>query len=339
VSVLPVVAVEVAPAPSPEAPENAILLSACSRALPVGSCESPAGLADRQNVQIAATARVTWDGAGDALVAVRLGLGEPELTRNLVFEPTDRKLERWRSVGLTIATIVDELRIRREAEAATAPELEPETTPAIAGPEPPAPVPPRAPTASPPPVAPTTARSGRLDASPLPSAHELRAASSLEAGALVATGLAAGPARSGIYARAAHDVAGLPAFVQVRLAYSVLTSAGDPSVAWSELALGSGGYWTTTTIRAEADASLQLVWTSASARSPSTGSKDQASTWLPGVAVSGRVAWPSRSALCALAGVHAAWVMREVAVSNAGEAIGRVPAYSVGLFLGVRVVL
>ncbi len=335
-SVIPIVAVEVAPAPPPDGRELEALLRACSRALPAGSCESTTGLNERKDLQIAATARVTWSQGGDALVAVRLGGSDHELTRDLAFAAGDRELERWRSVGLAIATIVDELRVQREAQA-NPPDADAETSAvSVETKSAPSPQPPAA-------AAPKTFRSGaeRADRSPAPP-HDARApqpASSLEAGALVGTGLSTGVPRAGVYARAARDLSNLPAYVQVRLAYAVLASPGEPSVAWSELALGSGVYLATTSVRLEADAGLQVVRTSASARSPVSGKKDEAGSWLPGVALSSRLAWPSQGVLRVLVGVQGAWVMRELVVTNAGAEIGRVPAYSVGLFLGVRVAL
>lgn len=335
------VAVEVAPAPSPGARELAALLRACSRALPVGSCEAAATLADRADLETAAKARVSWDEDGNASVNVRLEGSERDLSRDLSFAADDRTVERWRSVGLAIATIVDELQVQRENEQAKAVstsaadrESEPATQTGRAseqrGRE-------SAALASEPAATATPAKDGgTTGGSP---AAPLRGSNSFDVGALVATGLAAGTPRSGIYARAAHDLSRLPAFAQVRLTYALLTSSSEPSVTWNELALGGGAFLATSAFRVEAEASLQLVRTSASAPAPDDGAVDHADSWLPGATVSGRIAWPSRSQLSGVAGVQAGWVMREVLVTNAGAELGSVPAYSVGVFAGARLVL
>lgn len=263
------VAVEVAPSPSPGAQDLAALLRACSQALPAGTCETRARLVNRDDVEHAAIALVSWEESGAVLVTVRLKDGERDLTRELTFAPADRTRERWRSVGLAIATIVDELRVQREEAPPPAP-VEAAASPAPAPTPVPGSVPPQSslpaapPTASPPPgpvVAP-----GRK--SPQSADSDRNA---LEAGAFIGTGVSSGAMRSGIYARAAHDVANLPIFAHGSVAYSLLSSTSTPSVTWSELALGGGAYFVTATIRAEAELSLQLVRTGALARDPDTG--------------------------------------------------------------------
>ena len=85
------------------------LVEACSGAIPQGDCrfDEPPG-----EVPVA-VATVKWDGKGEHRVRIEVGTkrrGEPEwLGKTLEFRGVDPRPERWRSVGLTIATLVREL--------------------------------------------------------------------------------------------------------------------------------------------------------------------------------------------------------------------------------------
>jgi hypothetical protein len=150
------------------------------------------------------------------------------------------------------------------------------------------------------------------------------------------TGLAGGALRGGVYARGAHDLAGLPAFANVMLAYALSASENPPSVTWTELGLGGGFYFEPAPVRLELSAELELVRTSASARAPAGNAIDSGGRWLPAAGLGVHVVWPARGPLSLLLGARGEWSAREVTVTNAGREIGRAPAYSVGALAGVR---
>lgn len=318
----PIVAVDVAPAEAKDVQSLSALLGACSMALPKGSCETAAE--GEPNATHWASAQVTWDEAGNAMVTVRLASERREVSRDLQFAPQDPPLQRWRTVGLTIATIVDELQVRREAEG-LAPGEE-----GRASPEPEAPAPPRPTAAEPTRIAdkPQFPASKPHPVAPFPSR------TAAEVGGVMGNGLSRG-VRGGIYAQATRDVADVPAFARLRVAYQV-SSSEQPSASWSELELGGGVYLRLARWRVELDAGVGLVRTAASARAPGGAAIDEASSWLPGVSMSLHGLWPADAPVAGLLGVRGGWLSREVVVSNAGTEIGRVPAYSVSGVGGVR---
>ena len=131
---LPVVAVDIAPADAPPAMAEA-LIAACSSALRRGSCRPISGVAsDESRV---ATARVVWDEA-DAAVRVAVKVQQTSdptvMSRSLSFASGDARSERWRAAGLIVASLVGEF----EAQYGSDPRDERATEPS------PAPLPPNA---------------------------------------------------------------------------------------------------------------------------------------------------------------------------------------------------
>jgi hypothetical protein len=325
-SVLPSVDIDVAASPT-AGRELAALLAVCNQTLPAGRC----ALKKPDGEPAAAEASVTWDESGNALISVHLQGNEQDLVRNLVFDRADPKLQRWRSVGLTIATMVDELRIREEARRASPPPDEPERpAPLTTSPATPPPLPTREVT-KPMPVVPPRS----VPASP---DHRPKSVTSLEAGVKGGVGTRGGVWRGGPYARAARNMGALPFLGFVSLEYQLAT-VEQPTLAWLHLELGGGGYWELANVRLEASLGLQWVRVSASARSPRSSAIDGAAAWLPGAEVALRGLWPARSAVAGVFGVHAASLARAVRVTNAGEQVAETRAYSVGLQAGVQLAL
>jgi hypothetical protein len=116
---MPNVVVEIAP---PGATPSLVraLLDSCSAAVRDGSCDLAR---DDASVRAAAVAIVQWGDAGELHVRVQIGVesaNEPAWrARDLVFKEHDERAERWRSVGLTIATLAGEM---SAATAGTAPD-------------------------------------------------------------------------------------------------------------------------------------------------------------------------------------------------------------------------
>src|SRR5258708_28666544 len=83
-----------------------VLVDACTEGLRDGGvCALDAGTGDSSR----AVAIVSWDGihrsAAKIDVGVRRGAHADWLTRNVTFAASDAEVERWRSVGLIIATL------------------------------------------------------------------------------------------------------------------------------------------------------------------------------------------------------------------------------------------
>ncbi len=326
----PFVAVDVTPTAS--APrELAALLESCSRALPSGGCRAAREV---DAAEQKATASVLWLDEWHAHIEVRLERHASEtLTRDLTFSPDDARLERFRSVGLAIATIVDQSQPERDLPPETRPTatLEPAPNePAKALPSAlPAPAAP-APAAQPPDAASSARRPG---ATPASAQAPLDA---VEAGTKLGTGLASGSARVGLYVRAAHDVNALPIFVGASVAYAVLASGTDPSVTWSDLTLGGGARLETGQFRCELGLGARVSRTTATAADPGTHAPDTRGVWLPGASVEARAVWPGRGPVAVTLGAEGAWSSRRVRVTNAGRKVGEVPALHAGITAGAR---
>lgn len=313
----PFVAVHVEPSPN-DPRELAALLESCSATLRRGTCTAEVGTGEAP----AAVASVRWLDEGNVHIDAHVrSEGSTSLTRDLSFSRADARLERFRSVGLAIATMVDAL----EDQSAEAAEVAPPS------PSPP-PEPQRAETpAMPPKPAAPHAAPPAPPARPAPEAFE-----SVEVGGLFGTGLRAEAPRAGIYLRAAHDLAALPVFVAVTGSYAVLTSSGSPSVRWTDFAMGGGGRFVAGRLRAELGVRVLLDYTSATAADPVTSKEDTAGSFIPGVGLEARLAWPERSAIAATLGTEGSLLLREVRITNAGQELGVVRAYNVGLVGGVR---
>jgi hypothetical protein len=115
---MPIVAVEiVAPAQAPVM-ERA-LLDACSATVRSGTCELASEATDEPRI---ASVTVRWSDPSERSVRVDVTGVEPDGTavrlRVLTFKDTDAIVERWRSVGLTIATLVGDALAGRPSEEA-----------------------------------------------------------------------------------------------------------------------------------------------------------------------------------------------------------------------------
>src|SRR5215470_4515298 len=105
---MPVVTVELA-GPAPSAIAHA-LIDACSTTVREGRCVlSTEPLSEPSG----ARASVIWDDASERVarieVVVTTARAHESRTRALAFKESDARVERWRTVGLTIATLVGDV--------------------------------------------------------------------------------------------------------------------------------------------------------------------------------------------------------------------------------------
>ncbi|HVU05533.1 MAG TPA: hypothetical protein VHE30_27485 [Polyangiaceae bacterium] len=113
---MPAVVVDIAP-PEPPRALTAALVDACSASVETGRCFGD----DRADAPAsAARATVTWETAARLRAIVRVTLPSSRTRkRTLDFAPADEEAERFRAVGLTIATLASELVQAEETESAS----------------------------------------------------------------------------------------------------------------------------------------------------------------------------------------------------------------------------
>src|SRR5450631_4019 len=129
---LPLVVVEV-PAQDRTAPETSALIEACTAGLGSGRCElTQAGNAD----SVSAVAIVSWRDKERLSALVEVGRvrqpSESWRSEELRFKPEDQQVERFRTLGLAIATLFREASLQLARRATGTPEavLSPKKNPA-----------------------------------------------------------------------------------------------------------------------------------------------------------------------------------------------------------------
>jgi hypothetical protein len=303
-------------APEPRPSELAALIGACTRAATPNECitsdvkssDPPLGVAivrregDRARVELGlrGTTRSEWS------------------TRDLVFQPGDDELERYRAIGFAIGTLV-------------AKQVEPPPPPPASSTEAPAPpvtAPPRSPAprqAEPPP--------------PPPPAVPPPRATWLELGGNVGLGLIPGPPRVGAAFRAASELAPGGLFAVLETSYA--ERVGEPSlrVRWLGMALGVGHPLTSglRTLGVDVRLTFALERLSLTAREGERSAGD--TRWKPGVAAGIDAHWDVRPPFSLLVGASTFVDPSHTVVLVGGEQVGESPALGLSGFLGLRFLL
>lgn len=270
---MPVVMVAIAP-PEPPAELARALLDACSAAVRVGNCsrvEPDIAVADGAVPAGTAAAVVRWEAADDLRVQIEVALrgeGQPaRRLRNLEFAATDPLVERWRSVGLTLATLAGEIsresgaepREGRSKPAARAPRTVPDAAAVEGDPSRP----------KRPPRRETT--------------HETLW---ISVAALVGPGLVDGAWRAGAWADVGWRPTPLPLFARLNLAFAARPA--DPrglSVQWETVTLGVGGVAGDGRFTLQPRVSASFDSVRAGVTDPATGLRDSGSGAAVGVHV------------------------------------------------------
>jgi hypothetical protein len=237
--------------PDVGAREVQIVLDACNRAIVQGVCLPEAEASD-EPPRAVAVARAVDESVRVVRIEVRLGAddeGAP-IVRELVFGRRDPLRERWRSVGLAIATLVGEgERAREEAreESPAEPEPEPEPAPPVeAPPPPPVEAAPAQPVPPPParavaPEAREEREEGEAEAA-VPRAPFEQRSVFIGVGGFTGPGFGAGAWRVGGTLRGTWQApSGLT--LGTSLGYAWRASARDFTAEWLSLAGGAGYRW------------------------------------------------------------------------------------------------
>lgn len=299
--VLPIVAVQVAPAESLAATPTleAQLLEACSAGLGRARCVPARGLEGETPHGIAI---VSWSGAEQ--VTIEVGLADESapawISRALGFEPSDPPAERWRAVGFTIALLADDPRFW--------PDVEPLT---VAEPTP-------GPRDS---VAPTSSASAPGEPP-----------NSVEVHALTGTGLVSGPWRWGAELRLVVPV-GSPLFLTGGVEYALAEQAAL-DVRWLDARFGVGLLASSLLGALDARVRLEVLGENVAVRIERGDGVARESAWVPGVSLGGDVLYALGERWQMVARADVFWLDGSTGIRSAGERIATSAGAGVLLGLG-----
>jgi hypothetical protein len=297
-------------------PLSTALVDACSRAVSGGACALSTGSPDQDSPAVAI---VTWHD-GRTKVRIEVGLRRADhaewLSRSLEFKPEDSEIERFRSAGLVVATLVGDVRagVRADPEPPHTGEAD------AAGPAPPPPAPAPPPKETPPANSP---------------AHAERVSVALDGALLVGSALDRGAPRLGPAIRGSVRVFGLLTLTaSVSYALRPVDAAGI-DVRWIT---AGGGLGVTArparsfVVRTYAEGLFEVVTVAGAA-----ARADHRSQTLPVARLTGDVAWmPSEHVGPAFALQATAHAPRYIEVNE--RLIEREGPVGVTGLIGVRVV-
>ena len=290
-----------------------MLISACSRAAAPNECvtsemrstDSPLGVAivrrdgDRARIELGLRGVVSAEWS----------------TRDLVFQPGDDELERYRAIGFAIGTLVTR-------------QIEPPAPPPPVKPDP-GTAPARSAAALPPPVRPVS--------KPPPLTRPRATWLDLSGG--VGLGLIPGPPRTGATLRAASEIAPGGLFGTAETGYAERT--GDPSLKarWLSLGLGVGHPLLPGRYSVGIDARLLVVLERLSLTAVDGGLSDGAARWKPGVSAAIDAHWDVAPPLGLVLSATTHVDPERTVVTTRGTPVAETPALGFGGFLGVRLKL
>jgi len=288
-----------------------VLISACSRAAAPNECVTSEMRSTDPPLGVAIVRR---DGDRARIELGLRGVVSAEWsTRDLVFQPVDDELERYRAIGFAIGTLV-----ARQVEPPPPPPVKPEPEPAVGSspaPSPPAPV-----TSKPP--APARPRSTWVD---------------LSGG--VGLGLIPGPPRTGATLRAASEIVPGGFFGTAETGYAERT--GEPSLKarWLSLGLGVGHPLLPGLHSLGIDARLLIVLERLSLTAVDGERSDGASRWKPGLSAAIDAHWDVAPPLGLVLSAATHVDPERTVVATHGTPVAETPALGFGGFLGVRLKL
>lgn len=288
------------------------MIAACSRAAAPNDCvtaetrtvESPLGVAivrregDRARIELGLRGVVSAEWS----------------TRDLVFQPGDDELERYRAIGFAIGTLV----ARAAEPAAPQPQAQAEA------PEPVAPQPSEVP--------PAVERSTPPAPAPAPRTR----ATWLDLSGGVGLGLIPGPPRAGATLRAASELVAGGLFGAAETGYAERAGGDSLRVRWLSLALGVGHPLLPTRGALAVDARLMGTFERLSFAASEGTVSDGAARWKPGVAVAVDASWAAAGPLGVVLGASTQLDPKRTVVKVSGTQAGETPALGFNGFVGLR---
>jgi hypothetical protein len=308
----PGVVIEMA-APDRDSPHARALVESCTRGVREGPCALAKKPADSE--PLGALAIVAWS-AGHRVARIEVGIRRADraewLSRKIEFGPADAEVERWRAVGLVIATLVGDVRAALEAPKAAAP-----------------------PPAAPPPA---PVRDTSAPPRPAPIRHDTFW---FDAAAVVATALDDGVWQVGPSVRASAAPLRFPVFGSVSGRWSIRpTDGSNLGVQWWSFSIGVGVSLSpvaSVPVRVEPRAELALQHTRASVVEAGSGASDAEGRWTLGGRLAADAVWAPGSRFGAFVGAEASIFPGTTEVLVRGRPLARQPALGVAGQAGPRV--
>jgi hypothetical protein len=283
------------------------MVDACSAAVVEGKC----GAAGRDAGGAEARATVRWDGEHLAADIEVVPFEGGARSHAMHFVAQDPMVERWRSVGLIVATLVGDARRAREAAHLDPGRLEPPPPPPRASPVPPT----------------------------LPPAPEsVRERVALDAGMIVGNGLEGGSPRVGVELAGSFLIPSTPLLPVVNASFAARPPDDQGvSARWVTLGAGLGlrAGLVGRTLALEARVEGIAEWTGASV-TDGAGRGDSGGRWQPGVRAGVDVAWMFTRYVGVIAGVDGDIVPSGTVVHVHGTPLDRSPPEHVAALVGIR---
>ncbi|QSQ23169.1 hypothetical protein JY651_50200 [Pyxidicoccus parkwayensis] len=290
------------------------LLAACNATLGEGRCELQA----TTEVPEAVRAQVTWL-EGELGADIQVLLGDPPLQRTLRFKKEDPRVERWRAVGLIIATLT-EVRRTELVESQVLVEGRVEEVPVM-------PALPESPPAPP--------ASGVIPSTPAPTVASTSWARWWELGAAASPALGGARGQAGAWVGLRQQLGALPVLGVFEAGWGAgLAEPDGVEVRALWVATGLGAFLSRGGWRPRVRAELVGERRSASIDEGGTGAHGSGFRAVVGGRVGAELLSPTWSRLGVLLGAEAT-VAARTDILVRGEPVAPVPAFRLGLRAGV----
>ncbi len=320
------------PAADRASPLAETLVRACSDSVAEGRCVLAS---ERDEPNVTAVAIVTWEDAARRAVTLTIGLRRLAraewLSRRVEFRDADAQKERWRAVGLVIATLVGQADRGAPADPAA---TNGASSDATSG----------APTRTTPSEgkAQNVADAEKPMAGVTPTSNATTIAREvvwLDGGAMIDPGLGDAWFRWGGWLRVSARPSSLPFFVNVGGRY-----VGAPpqdrglSLRWASAFIGVGTFigMGALPVRLEIHADMIVQLVHAGATDPSTGASDSSARWVAGGRAGADVVWAPAPAWALLVGGETTILSSGTVLRIENERRGRDAAVGIGAIVGAR---
>jgi hypothetical protein len=302
-------------APQPRPQELAVLIAACSRAAAPNECVTSDVKTSEASLGVAIVRR-DRDRARIEL-GLRSAPSAEWSTRDLVFQPGDDEVERYRAIGFAIGTLV-------------ARQVEPPRPAPVAEPKPP---PPR-------PRAVAKAPAAELSR-PASSAAPKRGSRSswLDVGGSVGLGLIPGPPRAGGAVRAASELLPRSFFAVIEGDYSERLSDPALRVRWLTLGAGLGHPLIPNLSSLGVDLRLLVAVERVSVTAFDGVRQASAARWKPGVIAALDGHWDFTPPFALALSAETFIAPERTVVRSGGQTLAETPALGLSGFVGLRIKL